>query len=230
LAAVARAIGPETAAILVEPVQGEGGIRPAPPGFLAGLRRLADDQGLVLAFDEVQCGIGRTGRLFAHEWAGIVPDVMAVAKGLGGGFPVGACLAKRAHADALVFGSHGSTFGGNPLAMAAGNAVLDVILADGFLAGVAAAGSRFRARLDALAAAHPGVIAEVRGIGLMLGLRCVIPNRDLIDALHHQGLLSVPAGDNVVRLLPPLIVTDAHLDEALRALDAACRSVAEKAA
>jgi acetylornithine/N-succinyldiaminopimelate aminotransferase len=230
LAAVERAIGPETAAILVEPVQGEGGIRPAPAGFLAGLRALADCHHLVLFFDEVQCGIGRSGRLFAHEWSGITPDVMAIAKGLGGGFPVGGCLARQAYADAFVFGSHGSTFGGNPLAMAVANAVLDVLLADGFLAQVKATGDRFRARLEAIAARHSGVIAEVRGMGLMLGLRCVVPNRALIDALHSEGVLSVPAGDNVVRLLPPLTVADEHLEEALRALAAACRVLAEKAA
>ncbi len=206
LAAARAAITDETAAILVEPVQGEGGIHPAPEGFLAGLRRLCDEFGLLLFFDEVQCGIGRTGRLFAHEWAGVSPDVIALAKGLGGGFPVGACLAAGKAAATLTPGSHGSTFGGNPLAMAVANAVLDVVLAEGFLDGVAAAGAALRARLAGLSARFPGVVADVRGLGLMLGLKCVLPNRVMVERLMAEGLLTVPAGDNVVRLLPPLII------------------------
>jgi acetylornithine/N-succinyldiaminopimelate aminotransferase len=230
LAAVEAAIGSETAAILVEPVQGEGGIRPAPAHYLRGLRHLADRHGLLLVFDEVQCGMGRTGRLFAHEWADATPDVMAVAKGLGGGFPVGCCLATGPIAEAMTAGSHGSTFGGNPLAMAVANAVLDVLLADGFLAGVRERGALFRDRLEELARRFPGIISEVRGVGLMLGLKCVISNRQLIDRLHAEGLLSVPAGDNVVRLLPPLIVGEVEIDAAMRALTAACDHLAEKAA
>ena len=230
LAAVEAAIGPLTAAILVEPVQGEGGIRPAPAGYLRGLRSLADRHGLLLVFDEVQCGIGRTGRLFAHESAEVTPDLMAIAKGLGGGFPVGCCLATRSVADAMTVGSHGSTFGGNPLAMAVANAVLDVVLADGFLARVTEMGLLLRQRVDALARRFAGIIGEVRGTGLMLGLKCIIPNRQLIDRLHAEGLLSVPAGDNVVRLLPPLIVGEPEIDAGMRALTAACDHLAEKAA
>ena len=230
LAAVEPAIGPETAAILVEPIQGEGGIRPAPADYLHGLRALADRHGLLLVFDEVQCGIGRSGRLFAHEWAGVTPDLMAIAKGLGGGFPIGACLTTGHVAEAMTAGSHGSTFGGNPLAMAVANAVLDVVLANGFLTRVVATGVLLRDRLDVLARRFPEVISEVRGTGLMLGLKCVVPNRELILRLHAEGLLSVPAGDNVVRLLPPLIVGEAEIDAAVGALTAACDQFAEKAA
>ncbi len=230
LAAVQSAIGPETAAILVEPVQGEGGIRPAPADYLHGLRTLADRHGLLLVFDEVQCGIGRTGRLFAHEWTGVTPDLMAIAKGLGGGFPVAGCLATRPVAEAMTVGSHGSTFGGNPLAMAVANAVLDIVLADDFLDRVVEMGAMFRDRLDAIAQRFPGIIAEVRGAGLMLGLKCVVLNRELIHLLHAEGLLSVPAGDNVVRMLPPLIVGEPEIDAAVRALTAACNRIVEKAA
>jgi acetylornithine/N-succinyldiaminopimelate aminotransferase len=230
LSAVQAAIGEHTAAILVEPVQGEGGIRPAPAEYMRGLRSLADRHGLLLVFDEVQCGIGRTGRLFAHEWAGVKPDVMAIAKGLGGGFPVGCCLATRPVAETLTAGSHGSTFGGNPLAMAVANAVLDVVLAHGFLDRVVEMGALLRTRLDTLAHRFPGIIGEVRGTGLMLGLKCAIPNRQLIERLHATGLLSVPAGDNVVRLLPPLIIGEAEIDAAAQALGVACSQLAEKAA
>lgn len=230
LAAARAAISDETAAILVEPVQGEGGIRPAPDGFLHGLRRLCDEFGLLLFFDEVQCGIGRTGRLFAHEWAAVSPDVLAVAKGLGGGFPVGACLAAGSAAGTLTPGSHGSTFGGNPLAMAVANAVLDVVLAEGFLECVATRGSALGARLRDLAARFPGAIAEVRGLGLMLGLKCVIPNRLMVERLMAEGLLTVPAADNVVRLLPPLIIADAEIEAAAMMIERACASLSEMAA
>ncbi|MBL8667798.1 MAG: aspartate aminotransferase family protein [Rhodospirillales bacterium] len=230
LEAVRAAIGPATAGILVEPVQGEGGIRVATAEFLHGLRKLADAHGLVLFFDEVQCGIGRTGRLFAYEWAGVVPDVMAVAKGLGGGFPLGACLATSRISAAFAPGSHGSTFGGNPLATAVGNAVLDVVADDAFLAHVRTTGAILHDGLCAVAARYPGVIAEVRGTGLMLGLRCVIPNRALVAALIEGGLLSVPAGENVVRLLPPLIIGAAEVDDALRIIEQACTDLAAKAA
>jgi acetylornithine/N-succinyldiaminopimelate aminotransferase len=230
LDAAAAAITAETAAILVEPIQGEGGIRPAPAGYLAGLRRLCDDAGVLLIFDEVQCGIGRSGRLFAHEWAGVTPDIMALAKGLGGGFPVGACLATATVAAALTPGSHGSTFGGNPLAMAVANAVLDVVLADGFLARVQETSELLLSGLTALVARYPDLFSEVRGQGLMLGLKCGIPNRELIARLHAEGLLAVPAGDNVVRLLPPLIITPTHVAEAMTMLQRASAGLAEKAA
>ena len=230
LRAVRAAVGPATAAILVEPIQGEGGIQPAAPEFLRGLREIADTHGLLLFFDEVQCGIGRTGRLFAHEWAGVTPDLMAVAKGLGGGFPVGACLATARVAAAFEFGSHGSTFGGNPLAMAVGNAVLEVVMGDGFLARVRETGELLRGRLGALAARFPQVIAQVRGCGLMLGLKCVVPNRTLVASLVEGGLLSIPAGDNVVRLLPPLIIGEGEVGEACQILERACAQLAARAA
>lgn len=220
-----EAIGPRTGAILVEPVQGEGGIRPAAPEYLRGLRAAADEFGLLLIFDEVQTGMGRTGRLFAHEWAGVAPDVMAVAKGLGGGFPVGACLASERAAIGMTAGTHGSTFGGNPLAMAAANAVLDVMLADGFLERVRGVAAGLRRRLDDLVARHPRVLADCRGLGLMLGLRCVVPAAELGAALLAEGLLTVPAGDNVVRLLPPLIIEPAHGEEAVGIIDRVCQAI-----
>ena len=227
---VRAAIGDETAAIVVEPVQGEGGIRPADVAFLRGLRDTADEFGLLLFLDEVQCGMGRTGRLFAHEWAGITPDVMAVAKGLGGGFPIGACLASGKAAEALTAGSHGSTFGGNPLAMAVANAVLDVMLTEGFLEHVCTVGAELRARLTALAARYPAVITEVRGAGLMLGLKCAIDNGTVVEHLLKEGLLAVPAADNVVRLLPPLTIEASHVAEAAEVLDRVCARLADKAA
>ena len=219
------AIGPETAGILVEPVQGEGGIRPAAIDYLKGLRQTADEFGLVLMFDEVQCGMGRTGRLFAHEWAGIAPDVLASAKALGGGFPVGACLATEPLAAAMKAGSHGSTFGGNPLAMAVANAVLDVILADGFLEGVERIAGYLKGKLEALVAARTAVLVEVRGSGLMLGLKCVGENTALIAELIANGMLAIAAGDNVVRLVPPLIIEEAHVDKALAILEKSCAAL-----
>jgi acetylornithine/N-succinyldiaminopimelate aminotransferase len=228
--AVRAAVGPRTAAILVEPIQGEGGIHPAPADFLRGLRDIADAEGLLLFFDEVQCGLGRTGRLFAHEWAGVTPDLMAIAKGLGGGFPVGACLARERVAAAFAPGSHGSTFGGNPLAMAVGNAVLDIVLDEPFLARVREIGAGLQRRLAVLPARFPGVIAEVRGRGLMLGLKCVVGNRTLAGELFDRGLLSVSAGDNVVRLLPPLIIGEPEVEEACRIIEDACAELAAKAA
>jgi acetylornithine/N-succinyldiaminopimelate aminotransferase len=220
------AIRPDTAAILVEPVQGEGGMRAGSLDYLKGLRAVADEYGLLLFLDEVQSGMGRTGRLFAHEWAGIRPDIVATAKGIGGGFPLGACLATEKAARALTAGSHGSTYGGNPLAMAVGNAVLDIILADGFLARVDKVAQRLRGQLQDLARRHPGVIAEIRGAGLMIGLKCIVPNGDVVAALRQRGLLSVPAGDNVVRLLPPLIIEDSHVAEAMAILEATCAGFA----
>ena len=216
------AIGPETAAILVEPVQGEGGIRPMSLDYLKGLREIADEFGVLLIFDEVQCGIGRTAKLFAHEWAGIEPDVLAAAKALAGGFPIGACLAKEAPAAALTSGSHGSTFGGNPLAMAVANAVLDVVLADGFLDRVDAISRKLWTRLEELVAGNPKVFEEVTGAGLMVGLKCVPENATVVGKFTEGGLLTVAAGNNVVRLVPPLIIEDSHVDEALTIMEKAC--------
>jgi acetylornithine/N-succinyldiaminopimelate aminotransferase len=221
LDAAGAAIGPETAAIMVEPIQGEGGVRPLPQAFLAGLRELCDQHDLLLVFDEVQCGIGRTGRLFAYQGAGVEPDVMGLAKGLGGGFPIGACLATARAASGMAAGSHGSTFGGNPLACRVAGAVLDVMLEDGFLERVAAMGELLRARLEELAGRHERVVAGVRGKGLMLGLAVVPPNGDVVTRLLDHGLLTVAAGDNVVRLLPPLIIDEGHLERAMVMLDAA---------
>jgi acetylornithine/N-succinyldiaminopimelate aminotransferase len=206
--ATEKAIGPETAAILVEPVQGEGGIRSLPATSLKKLRELCDKHGLLLIFDEVQCGIGRTGKLFAHEWSGVNPDLMAIAKGIGGGFPMGACLATDAAAVGMTAGVHGTTFGGNPLAMAVGNAVLDVVLADGFLQDVQRKANVFKQGLAAIADEFPSVVEDIRGVGLMLGLKCVLPNARVNAALRDQKVLGVPAGDNVVRLLPPLTITE----------------------
>ena len=223
------AITEETAAILVEPVQGEGGMRPASPEYLRGLRETADEYGLLLMFDEVQCGVGRTGKLFAHEWAGVEPDILAAAKGLGGGFPVGACLANERAAAVMGAGSHGSTFGGNPLAMAVAGGVLDIILADGFLDRVQAIAKAFRDRLETIAKAHPKVLSEVRGKGLMLGLKCVVENTALSAKLFENGLVTVVAGDNVVRIVPPLIIDESHVDEAAGIIEAACVELTEGA-
>ena len=226
--ALRSAISEETAAILIEPIQGEGGIRAVPGERLRRFRELCDREGLLLIFDEVQCGIGRTGRFFAHEWAGVTPDIMAIAKGIGGGFPMGACLAAEKAASAMTVGSHGSTFGGNPLAMAVGNAVLDVILADGFLDRVRSSALLLSQKLARLRDEHPTIIEEVRGAGLMLGLKCRPKNTDVIAACHEQKLLAIAAGDNVVRLLPPLTVSAAEISEGLDCLDRACLSL-EKA-
>lgn len=216
------AIRPDTAAILIEPVQGEGGIRVADKDYLRGLRDIADEFGLLLFFDEVQCGMGRTGKLFAYEWAGVAPDVMAIAKGIGGGFPLGACLATEKAAVGMTAGTHGSTYGGNPLAMAIGNAVLDVMLADGFLDGVQRIAGTLYKRLMAVAAAHPTVLSGVRGQGLLMGLECKLPNTDVMPVLRRNGLLCVGGGDNVIRLLPPLIIDDSHVEEAAAIIDRSC--------
>ncbi len=223
---VEAAIGPETAAILIEPIQGEGGIRAAEASFLAELRRFCDEHDLLLIFDEVQTGMGRSGRLFAYQWSGVTPDIMTLAKGLGGGFPIGACLATARAASGMTAGSHGSTFGGNPLACACGNAVLDVLLEDGFLARVEELAKRLRHQLEQLAAAYPGVISGVRGQGLLLGLVFVPPNTEISAKLMARGLLTVPAGDNVVRLLPPLIIGPAEIEEALAILEELCQELA----
>lgn len=234
--AVKAAIGPETAAILIEPIQGEGGVRVASPQFLKALRELCDRHDLLLVLDEVQTGIGRTGSMFAYEKTGIEPDVMSLAKGLGGGFPIGACLATERAAKGMVAGSHGSTFGGNPLAMAAANAVLDVLLAPGFLENVRRNVTYMRQKLAELHDRFPGIIAEIRGDGYLIGLKAVIPNTELAEALRHESLLTVMSGDNVVRLLPPLIVGETELGEAASRIERACqlltakRSEAEKVA
>jgi acetylornithine/N-succinyldiaminopimelate aminotransferase len=225
LDAVKRMIGDATAAILIEPVQGEGGVRVVPNGFLKALRDLADRHGLLLVFDEVQTGIGRTGDLYAYQHTGVVPDVLASAKALGGGFPIGACLATAEAAKGMTTGTHGSTFGGNPLAMAAGNAVLDIVLAPGFLDRVRYHAILFRQRLAELKDRHPSVISDVRGEGLLLGLRAVGPNGALVDALRAERLLSVAAGDNVVRLLPPLIIEESEISTAIERVDAAARRI-----
>jgi acetylornithine/N-succinyldiaminopimelate aminotransferase len=229
-AALEAAIGPETAAIVIEPVQGEGGIRPVPAQCLRGLRGLCDRHGILLVFDEIQCGYGRTGRLFAHEWAGVTPDIMAAAKGIGGGFPLGACLATERAASGMVAGTHGSTYGGNPLAMAVGEAVIEMVLEDGFLDRVSQAAGRLRQRLEGVAGSHPGVLKGVRGEGLMLGLMCVAPNTEVVAAARDAGLLLVGAGDNVARVLPPLILSDSEIDEGAARLDAACAALAARAA
>lgn len=212
------AITDETAAICVEPVQGEGGIRPCDPDYLRALRTVCDEFGLLLIYDEIQTGFGRTGKLFAHEWADTPPDVMCVAKGIGGGFPMGAVMATERAAVGMTPGTHGTTFGGNPLAMAVGNAVLDVLLAPGFLDRVTEAAAHLRARLERLVADHPTVLETVRGSGLMLGLKPRQPNGEIIDALRAEGLLTVPAGDNIIRLLPPLIIGEAEIEEAMAIL------------
>jgi len=226
LAAVKAAMDAHTAAIIIEPVQGEGGILPAPDAFLKDLRALCDETGTLLIFDEVQCGMGRTGRLFAHEWAGVTPDIMMVAKGIGGGFPLGAVLATENAASGMVAGTHGSTYGGNPLAMAVGNAVMKIVADDAFLAEVNRKGSLFRQKLEGLVAAHPDVFEGVRGQGLMLGLKCKAANTDVVKAGYAQDLLTVPAADNVVRLLPPLNITDDEIAEAVARLDRAASAVA----
>ena len=222
LDAIVKAIGPETAAIHLEPIQGEGGIRPLDASFLQAARALCDEHGLLLYLDEVQCGMGRTGKLFAHEWADIKPDVVSAAKGIGGGFPLGACLTTVEAAAGMVAGTHGSTYGGNPLASAIGNAVLDVMLEPGFMERVAEQGDRLRAALTGLHNKFP-VIEAVRGAGLMLGLKLApeMAAVDLVVALREQHLLTVPASDNTVRLLPPLTIDQSHIDEALSALDVA---------
>ncbi len=229
--ALHASIGPQTAAILVEPIQGEGGIRSVPPQCLRGLRALCDENDLLLIYDEVQTGVGRTGTFFAHEQSGATPDIMAIAKGIGGGFPMGACLATREAAKGMTLGTHGSTYGGNPLAMSVGNAVLDLVLDPDFLPRVRQAGLALKQRLAELRDRHPGVIAEIRGEGLIMGLRVVgRSNGDLVKAARDHHLLVIAAGDNVVRLVPPLIVTDAEIGDAVRRLEGACRDLEAAAA
>lgn len=228
--ALEEAITPDVGAILIEPVQGEGGIRPVPTQCLKGLRELCDKHGLLLILDEIQCGVGRTGKLFAHEWAGITPDIMAIAKGIGGGFPLGACLATENAAKGMVVGTHGSTYGGNPLATAVGSAVMDVMTSDGFLENVRNVSLLLKQRLAALKDTYPDLIEDVRGSGLMMGIKCKVPNSALQAAATAEHLLTLMAGDNVVRLLPPLVVTPAEINEAVGKLENACKAVRAKAA
>jgi len=225
VAAVRRTVGPQTAAILIEPIQGEGGVRTPSTQFLKILRQICDEHGLLLIFDEVQTGMGRTGHLFAYQRVGVAPDIMALAKGLGGGFPIGACLATAAAAKGMTAGTHGSTFGGNPLAMAAAHAVLDVVLAPGFLDRVRQTALLLKQRLAELKDRHPAVIAELRGEGLLIGLKPLVPAADLVEALRAERLLSVAAGENVVRLLPPLIIGESEVAEALARLDRAATQI-----
>ena len=227
--ALKRAIKPETAGILIEPVQGEGGVRPAEPSFVKALRQICDERGILLAFDEVQTGIGRLGEMFGYQKLGVTPDVMGLAKGLGAGFPIGAVLATAEAAKGMTPGTHGSTFGGNPLAVAAGNAVIDVVSKPGFLEHVRQMALLFRQRLAEIQDRHPTVIGEVRGEGLLIGLKSVVPNGELGDACRAEKLLTVGAGDNVVRLVPPLIVSEAEVGEAIARVDRACVAI-ERAA
>lgn len=228
--AVKAAITPETAAIMVEPIQGEGGVRSFPPGYFKEIRALCDAHGLLLVMDEVQTGVGRTGKLFAYEWTGVTPDIVSLAKGIGGGFPLGACLATEEAAKGMTPGTHGTTFGGNPLAMAVGNAVLDVVLADGFLDHVRVTGLYLKQRLAALVDQHPAVFDGVRGEGLLVGLHAAKPVPEVVAALRAQHMLAAGAGDNVVRLLPPLTIGRTEVDAALEKLEAACRALEPVAA
>lgn len=227
LDAVKKAIGPETAAILIEPVMGEGGVRVVPHNFLRALRKLCDDNGLLLVFDEIQTGVGRTGDLFAYQHTGVEPDVMTIAKAIGAGFPVGACLATAEASKGMTAGTHGSTFGGNQLAMAAGNAVLDVVLADGFLDQVKHNSLLLKQKLAEIKDRHASIIAEVRGEGLLIGLRMVPPASEMVDELRAEKMITVGAGDNVVRLLPPLIIDEAEIAEAVARIDRACVRLAQ---
>jgi acetylornithine/N-succinyldiaminopimelate aminotransferase len=222
LEATKAAITRETGAILIEPIMGEGGVRVVEPSFLRALREHCDQHGLLLLLDEVQTGMGRTGELFAHQRVGIEPDIMALAKALGGGFPVGACLAKREAAKGMTAGTHGSTFGGNPLAMSAANAVLDVMLEPGFLDRVRRTGLFFKQRLAEIKDRYPSVVSEVRGEGLLVGVRASMPAGELVDALRAEKMIAVAAGDNVVRLLPPLIISEQEIAEGIQRLDRAC--------
>jgi acetylornithine/N-succinyldiaminopimelate aminotransferase len=229
LDATKKAVGEATAAILIEPIQGEGGVRVVPTQFLRSLRELCDERGLLLIFDEVQTGIGRTGELFAYQRTGATPDIMALAKAVGGGFPMGACLATAEAAKGMTAGTHGSTFGGNPLAMATGNAMLDVILEPGFLDRVRKTALLLKQRLAELKDKYPSVIAELRGEGLLIGLRLEVPNGDFVNEVRKEKLLTVAAGENVVRLLPPLIAGEKEISEAVGMIDRACARMAQAA-
>ena len=227
LEAVKKAIGPNTGAILVEPIQGEGGVRVPPPAFLRGLRALCDQHGLLLIFDEIQTGFARTGDLFVYQRVGVTPDVMTIAKALGGGFPVGACLATAEAGKGMTAGTHGSTFGGNPLAMAVGNAVLDLMLEPGFIEHVREVSLKLKQRLAEIKDRYSAVVAEVRGEGLLVGLRMVPPSGEMVDELRNEKMITVAAGDNVVRLLPPLIISEAEMADAVARIDRACAKLAK---
>jgi acetylornithine/N-succinyldiaminopimelate aminotransferase len=222
LEAVKRAIGPETAAILIEPIMGEGGVRVVAPSFLKALRELCDQHGLLLVFDEVQSGMGRTGHLFAHQGVGVTPDIMGLAKALGSGFPVGAFLGTAEAAKGMTAGTHGSTFGGNPLAMSAANATLDVMLEPGFLERVQRTALVPKQKLAEIKDRYPSIVAEVRGEGLLVGLKAVVPLAELIDACRAEKMITLPAGDNVMRLVPPLIISEQEIAEGVTRLDRAC--------
>jgi acetylornithine/N-succinyldiaminopimelate aminotransferase len=228
--ALKAAVTDTTAAVLLEPIQGEGGIRPMPDADLRAIRALCDETGTLMILDEVQCGMGRTGKLFAHEWAGIAPDIMMVAKGIGGGFPLGAVLATESAASAMTTGTHGSTYGGNPLACAVGAAVMEIVAEPEFLADVSRRAGGFRQKLEGLVAAHPEVFEGVRGSGLMLGLKCRAPNAGVVAACYAERLLTVPAADNVVRILPALTISEDEISEAVARLDRAAAAVAAKPA
>ena len=227
LEAVKKAIGPQTGAILVEPIQGEGGVRVPPPNFLRGLRALCDQHGLLLIFDEIQTGFARTGDLFVYQRVGVTPDVMTIAKALGGGFPVGACLATTEAGKGMTTGTHGSTFGGNPLAMAVGNAVLDLMLEPDFVEHVRKVSLKLKQRLAEIRDRYASVVAEVRGEGLLMGLRMVPPASEMVDELRNEKMITVAAGDNVVRLLPPLIINEAEIQDAVERIDRACAKLAK---
>ncbi len=220
---VKKAITNETGAILVEPIQGDGGIREVDKNFIKDLRKLADERGLLLCFDEIQTGIGRSGKFFAHELYGVKPDIVSSAKGIGGGFPLGACLFSEKAAVGMTLGTHGSTYGGNPLAMAVGNAVIDEVLKPGFMDNITKLGKIFKKKLEAIAEKYPNVIAEVRGIGFILGIKCVPNNKEVGEKLETNGLMLPPAGENVLRILPPLISEEAHIDEALAIIERVCK-------
>lgn len=229
LDAVKAAIGPETGGIMVEPIQGEGGIRPIPLETMQALRQICDENGLLLVVDEIQCGMGRTGKLFAYQWSGVKADIITAAKGIGGGFPLGACLATEDAASGMGVGTHGSTYGGNPLAMAVGNAVLDELLKPGFFDHVIEMGDLLHGRLAALQQRHSDLVTEVRGKGLMAGVRVPdVPTRDLVISMIHEGFCPAVAGDMVVRMLPPLILDEGHIDEAMNHLDTALNAAREK--
>jgi len=223
LEAARAAITEHTAGFLVEPIQGEGGIRPASQEFIRGLRALADEHDLMLVLDEVQCGVARTGKLYAYEHYGIEPDILASAKGIGGGFPMGACLATEKAAAGMVIGTHGSTYGGNPLAVAAGQAVLDVVANDEFLEHVRLMGDRLRGALEQMIPNHDHLFEGIRGLGLMLGIKMKTDSRAFVTYLREHGLLTVAAGDNVMRVLPPLVIEEAHISEFVEKLSAAAR-------
>ena len=226
--AAEAAVDDSTAAIMVEPIIGEGGIIPLSDAYMKGLRTLCDEKGILLILDEIQCGMGRTGKLFAHELSGIEPDIMAIAKGIGGGFPLGACLAKAEAAAGMTAGTHGSTFGGNPLACAVGAAVLGIVADEEFLEGVGRRAGLLRQRLEAVAGSHPKVFAEVRGTGMMIGMVCKVPNMDVVNAGYRSRVLTIPAGDNTVRILPPLNIGDDDVAEISRRIEKAAEDLEEK--